>query len=312
MTDIRKLLVIANPQSRAGRTAERLPEIERALRRQGLSYELVCTQRPGHASEIARGARTREFDVIAVVGGDGTLNEVAQAYLDDEGRKVEGPDLAIIPSGTGGDFRKTLDLSGSLEEAVAQLRFGRRRAIDLGVLHARDHAGRNMMRAFVNIASFGVGGAALGLVNAAPKWLHGRATYLFGTLRALTSYRNVEVRLRIDGVPFYEGRIFSVAIANGRYFGGGMKIAPHADPSDGKLEVVVLGDLSPTEVVALAPKIYSGGHLGTQGVSLGSGRAIEAEPVHAWSSVLLDVDGEGPGKLPIRALVEPGALTFRG
>lgn len=300
----RGVLVIANPRSRAGATAERLPQIERALRRQGIPYELVCTQQHGHASEIAR--RGRDKDVIAVVGGDGTLNEVSQAYLD-----APGPDLAIIPSGSGGDFRKTFDLSESLDSAAAQIRFGTRKAVDLGVIEAFDHVGRPITRAFLNIASFGVGGAVAELVNATPKWLGGRATYFLGTLRALASYKNVEVRLRVDGAPFYEGRVFAVAIANGRYFGGGMKIAPHADPTDGKLEVVVLGDMGRTDVLALAPKIYSGAHLGAAYVSLAGGAVIEAEPLHTWSKVLIDLDGEGPGRLPLKATVRPGAVTMR-
>ncbi|MBI2396154.1 MAG: diacylglycerol kinase family lipid kinase [Deltaproteobacteria bacterium] len=310
MTEIRRVLVIANPRSRGGRTAERLPEVERALRRHGLSYELVCTQRSGHASEIARAALGRDVDAIAVVGGDGTLNEVVQAYCDDAGQPIAGPDLALIPSGAGGDFRKTLDLSGSIGEAVSQLRFGRRRAVDMGVLHAIDRHARPMVRAFVNVASFGAFGAAVDSDDVAP-WLGARGNQVVGSLLAVASFKNVAVRIHIDGVPFYEGKIFAVAIANGRYFGGGLKIAPHADPTDGRLDVVVLGDLSRASVLALAPKIYTGGHLGAAGVSLGGGRAIEAEPVHAWASVLLDVDGEAPGRLPLRAQLLPGALAFR-
>jgi diacylglycerol kinase family enzyme len=190
------VLVIANPESRNGATAEKLPDVERAFRRQGLGYELVCTQRAGHATEIARARRDAE--VIAIVGGDGTINEVVQSYLDDSGQVIAGPELAIIPSGSGGDFRKTLDLSGSIDEAVAQIRFGRSRAIDLGVLEAIDHRGQRLLRAFANIASFGIGGAVAELVNAGPK-SGGRATYLLGTLRALATYKNVEVRIRVDG-----------------------------------------------------------------------------------------------------------------
>lgn len=313
MTDPRKLLLIVNPSAGGGRTAERLPDVERALRRQGLAYELVCTQRPGHATELARAARQREVDLIAVVGGDGTLNEVVQAWVDDEGNRLEGgPELAVVPSSAASDFRRTLDLSGSLEEAVAQLRFGRNRSVDLGVVRAVDGSGRSVLRAFVNVASFGVGH----LPERAPAWLGerlgGRASHLLGALRGVASYRNVAVRLRVDGVPFYEGPIFAVAVANGRYFRAGMKIAPHADPSDGKLEVVVVGELAPADLVALGARIYTGGHLGMAGISLGSGRTVEAEPLHAWSNLPLDLDGEVPARLPFRAWLEPGALTFRG
>lgn len=306
-----RVLVVANPRSQGGATAKRLPDLERSLRRHGLPYELVCTTRRGHASEIAATERARACDVLAVVGGDGTLNEVAQAFVDERGEPRTGPDLAVIPSGSGGDFRRTLDLSGDLDEAIAHVRFGRRRACDLGVLHALDHAGRPIVRAFVNVASFGVGGQVDRIVDESPKWMGGRAVFFLGTLRALATFTNPEVRIRVDGAAFYEGKIFNVAIANGRYFGGGMKIAPHADPSDGRFEVVALGDLSRAEVLALSAKIYAGAHLGARGVSVGSGRVVEAEPVHPWQSVLLDVDGEAPGRLPARAVLLPGAITIR-
>jgi len=306
-----KILVIANPASGAGATARRLPEIERALRNHGLSYHLEPTERAGHASEIASTASARGFDVIAVVGGDGTLNETVQAFLGKDGNAVPGPDLAVIPSGSGGDFRKTLGLSGAIDEAVARLRYGQRRACDLGVLEMIDLHGQPKTHAFFNIASFGVGGLVDRIVNDSPKWMGGRAVFFLGTLRALASYKNAEVRIRIDGARFYEGPIFNCAIANGKYFGGGMKIAPHADPTDGRFEVVTLGDLSKPEILGLSPKIYSGAHLGEHGVTVGSGTVIEADPVHPWASVLLDVDGEAPGKLPVRATLRHGAVTMR-
>lgn len=306
-----RVLVIANPMSGGGATARRLPEIERALRRHGLRYQISCTTRPGHASVLAAGARARGVDVVAAVGGDGTLNEVAQAWIDADGKPVESPDLALIPSGSGGDFRKTVGLSNSIDEAVARIRYARPRPIDLGVLELSDHEGRPIRRAFVNIASFGVGGLTDEIVNRAPKWLGGKAVFFGGTVLAMLRYKNAGVRVRIDGAPFYEGPIFNVAIANGRYFGGGMKIAPHADPSDGRFEIVAIGDLAKTEVLALSSKIYSGSHLAETGVAVGQGKVVEAEPIHPWTSVLMDVDGEAPGKLPLRATLLPGAIALR-
>ena len=306
-----KLLVIANPSSGGGATGRRIPDVERALRRYGLPYQLACTTRPGHASEIAASGTARDVDVIAVVGGDGTLNEVSQAYISADGSVVRGPDLAVIPSGSGGDFRKTIGLSGTIDEAVARIRFGQRRVCDLGVLEMHDHSGKAMIRAFINIASFGVGGLVDKIVNEAPKWLGGKAVFYLGTLKATFQYKNAPVRIRVDGTPFYEGPIFNVAIANGRYFGGGMKIAPQADLGDGRFEVIALGDLSKPEVIALSGKIYAGSHLGNAGVTVGAGKVVEAEPIHPWSKVLLDVDGEAPGKLPMRASIREGALMLR-
>src|SRR5438270_62397 len=120
---------------------KRVGEIDDALRRYDLPHEIVLTRMRGHARELADAARADGVDVIAVVGGDGTLNEVVQAYLGESGEVVSGPDLALIPSGTGGDFRKTLGMSGALDEAVARIRHGTRRAVDLGVLRMSSNGG---------------------------------------------------------------------------------------------------------------------------------------------------------------------------
>src|SRR6185436_15245949 len=174
-------------------------------------------------------------------------------------------------------------LSGAVDEAISRIRHGTRRAIDLGVLRFFPHPGREEHRAFVNVTSFGIGGRVDQLVNAGPKWMGGRASFFVATARAMASWKNVAVRVKVDGAPWYEGPVFNVAIANGRYFGGGMMIAPHADPSDGRFEVVALGDLSRAEVFGLAPKIYKGAHLAADGVKVTSGARVEAELVHPWA-----------------------------
>ncbi len=300
-----RVRVILNPNAAAGAALHRVGEIGATLRQFDLPHEIVLTRSRGHAAELARAAREDGVDVIAVVGGDGTLNEVAQAYIGPDGEAVRGPDLALIPSGTGGDFKKTLGMSGALNEAVARIRHGQKRAIDLGVLRLMSHAGEERVHAFVNIASFGIGGQVDAIVNDSPKWIGGKAAFFVATVRAMAKYRNAAVRVKVDGKPWFEGPIFNVAIANGRFFGGGMMIAPHADPSDGRF------DLSRPEVIGLSAKIYQGAHLGSDGVRVTSGTRVEAEPMHPWSNVLLDVDGEQPGKLPVKATLLKGALTFR-
>jgi diacylglycerol kinase (ATP) len=306
-----RVRVILNPNAAAGAALHRVSAIGATLRQFDLPHEIVLTRSRGHAAELARAAREDGVDVIAVVGGDGTLNEVAQAYVGPDGEAIRGPDLALIPSGTGGDFKKTLGMSGALNEAVARIRHGQKRAIDLGVLRLVSHAGDERVHAFVNIASFGIGGQVDAIVNDSPKWIGGKAAFLVATVRAMARYKNASVRVKVDGKPWFEGPIFNVAIANGRFFGGGMMIAPHADPSDGRFECVAIGDLSRAEVIGLSAKIYQGAHLGSDGVRVTSGTRVEAEPMHPWSNVLLDVDGEQPGKLPVKATLLKGALTFR-
>lgn len=305
--------VILNPSAASGLAMRKIGEIGDVLRRYELRHEIVLTRAQGHAVELADAARADGVDVIAVVGGDGTLNEVVQAYVGADGVAIPGPDLALIPCGTGGDFKKTLGMSGALDEAIGRIRHGARRPIDLGVLRITDHGGNLRTHAFVNIASFGIGGQVDALVNAGgpARVLGGKAAFFVATLRAMAVYRNASVRVKVDGATWFEGPVFNVAIANGRFFGGGMMIAPQADPSDGRFEVVALGDLTRAEIVGLTPKVYRGAHLSQDGVRVTHGVRIEAEAIHPWATVLADVDGEQPGKLPLLATIAKGALTFR-
>jgi len=306
-----RVRVILNPRAAHGRALARLPEVEAALRRDELEHEIVLTQRPGHATELAKAATADGVDVIVAMGGDGTLNEVVQAFVGPEGEPIKGPDLALVPAGTGGDFKRTLGLEGSIEGAVARIRHGTRRPVDLGILHFEPHPGQSRVRAFVNVTSFGIGGEVDSIVNSSPKWLGGKASFFLATVRAMARYRNASVRVKVDGELWYEGPAFNVAIANGRFFGGGMMIAPDADLADGKLELVCIGDLSKIEAAGLSSKIYQGTHVSAPGVKVTCGAKIEAEPLHPWASVLMDVDGEQPGKLPLTASLANGALTFR-
>jgi diacylglycerol kinase (ATP) len=303
--------VIVNPAAAAGKALHLVGDIGEAMRRYDLTHEIVLTRERGHATELARAARGDGVDVIAVAGGDGTIGEVAQAYLGPDATPIKGPDLAVIPCGTGGDFRKTLGMSGALDEAVARIRHGARKPLDLGIVRLVGEGGIDIVRAFVNVASFGISGAVDTLVNAGPKWLGGRAAFFLGTLRAMATYRNAAVRVKVDGRIFFEGPAFNVAIANGRYFGGGMMIAPHADLGDGRFDIVAVGDLTRRETLGLSGKIYKGSHLAADGVRVTSGMSVDAEPVHAWASVLADIDGEQSGKLPLRADIAKGAITLR-
>jgi diacylglycerol kinase family enzyme len=119
------------------------------------------------------------------------------------------------------------------------------------------------------------------------------------------------VRVKVDGRVVLESPIMNVAIANGKYFGGGMKIAPDADPSDGAFDVIALQDLTRAEGVAISPRIYQGTHVGQPKVLSARGSLIEAEPLVPRSEVLIDMDGETPGRLPLRARVAKGALKIR-
>jgi diacylglycerol kinase (ATP) len=306
-----KLRVIMNPKAGSGSALRRLPTLKRLLEDRGIQAEIAETNAPGDAARLVHEARADGVECLLVMGGDGTLNEVSQGYLDAAGNPLPGPDIALAPSGTGGDFRKTFGLGTTLEEAVERLVTATPRALDLGVLELSSHSGATIRRAFLNITSFGLGGLTDRLVNSGPKWLGGRGAFFLGTLRAMVSYRNAPVRVTVDGQVFLEAPIVNVALANGQYFGGGMKIAPDAHASNGQLEVVALHDLTSVQVAALSRRVYQGTHVGQPGVSTTRGMLIHAESLVPHAEVLIDMDGETPGRLPLVARVAPGALRIR-
>lgn len=306
-----KLQLIVNPRAGSGRAAQRLPQIERALASHGIHYEKALTHAPGDATRLARAAASRGVDTIAAVGGDGTLNEIAQVYLDSEGNPIAGPSLALIPAGTGGDFRKSFGLPDDVHAAVARLHTAEPRPLDLGVVDLTDPSGEKRRCAFLNVMSFGMGGLVDKLVDTGPKWLGGRAAFLLGSVRAGLTYRNTPVSVRVDGTSYVQTPIFNVAVCNGRFFGGGMKVAPNADPHDGLFDVIAMCDLTRAQGIALAHRIYKGSHIGQREIEVARGRVVEAEPMRRNDEVLIDLDGEMPGKLPLIARIIPGAVRIR-
>ncbi|HVU05302.1 MAG TPA: diacylglycerol kinase family protein [Polyangiaceae bacterium] len=305
-----KIRVIVNPKAGAGAAGARLPLITRALEARGVAYDVVQTGGPGDATVLARRAREDGVTTIAVVGGDGTLNEVVQAYVGADGQPIEGPELALIPAGTGGDFRRALSVPKHPEAAVQRLLAGKAERVDLGVVDLTGDDGRPVRRAFVNIASFGVSGKIDRVVNRSPKWMGGRLAFALGSVRAMSTYRNAKVKVRVDGKDWYEGRVVVVAVANGRYFGGGMHIAPEAVLDDGLFDVVTVGDMSFLESLVVSPSLYRGKHLAAKRVTSIRGRLVEALPLGP-EPVYVDTDGEAPGRLPLAIRVLPGALTVR-
>jgi YegS/Rv2252/BmrU family lipid kinase len=305
------LRVVLNPTAASGGAAKKRSAIVRALTVGGAAPEVVQTEGPGDAGRLIRQARHDGVECVVIVGGDGTLNDAVQGFLEADGTVARGPDLGLIPSGTGGDFRRTFGLTDSVEAAAERVLNATPRPIDLGLLSVTSHEGSWLRRAFINITSFGIGGLTDRIVNSSPKWMGGKAAFLLGTLRAMLVYRNAPVRVVVDGKVCLEAPIFNVALANARYFGGGMMIAPEADPSDGLLDVIALHDLSRLQGIALAQRVYQGSHPGQPGVLVARGKVIEAEPLARDAEVLVDMDGETPGRLPLRAELSPGALRLR-
>jgi diacylglycerol kinase family enzyme len=278
-----------------------LPVVERTLRELGVSPTVVRTAGPEDATRLVREALRGGARGIAVLGGDGTLSEATNGFF--EAGEAIRPDafLAPISAGTGGDFRKSLGAGNvgtgkaSVEEIVRRMWSAKVRPIDVGHLRYVANDGSETHRVFLNITSFGIGGLVDRLVNDAPKWMGGGAAFFVGTVRALGRYQPQRVRVIVDDAAPREARITNVAVCNGQFFGGGMHVAP---------------DLR--AAARLTPRLYRGTHLGQAGVEHVRGRVVVAEPIEPTDHVLLDVDGEAPGRLPARFELKKGALLLRG
>jgi diacylglycerol kinase (ATP) len=303
--------VIVNPKSQGGRLGKRWVEIADTIAR-AFPFDEAVTKGPGDATTLTADALRGGAERIVAIGGDGTVNEVVNGFFDGAGKPI-APEatFGLIPFGTGGDFRRTFRLPTEIAEAAAVIAANHRRKIDVGRLSFVTLAGEKTSRMFANIASFGVSGVVDRMVNESGKKL-GRLSFMLATARAAWSYKNQRVTMTFDGdaKSRVEATINTVAIANGRFFGGGMKVAPDAIPDDGLFDVVALGDFGFGDVLTSGRRLYKGTHLSMDKVTTRRARVVEAEPIDPGAVVELDVDGEPPGRLPARFELLPAALWF--
>lgn len=305
-----RVLVILNPRSRGGATARRWPAVEAKLRAALGPLEVEATRAPRDAERIAREGVRAGVELLVVAGGDGTLSETAAGLLGAGlGQYAE---IAPLPLGTGGDFVRGLGLPADVDAAIARIAAGKTRRLDAGRIAFRDRRGHPATTHFLNIASIGISGLVTELVNRAPKALGGRLSFLIGTLRAIVRWQAGPVRLRVDGEIVHEGPLDLAAVANGSYFGGGMRVAPRACADDGLFDVVWIRGSSRSKLVRNLPLLYDGRHLALPEVASRRGVRVEAEPLDSDTETWMEVDGEPIGRLPASFELLPGALALRG
>jgi YegS/Rv2252/BmrU family lipid kinase len=270
-------------------------------------FTSYLTARPGDAATIARMKLVEGAEVIVCVGGDGTLNEVVNGFMDEHGPIRDDALLGFVPTGTGCDFIKTVPIPAGIEQSLDTIKEGYTKVIDLGRLqHYNDH-GLPVIRYFHNIASFGLGGEIDERVNKNSKALGPFISFIWATLASVLLYGKKNMHIQIDNSYDRKLIAWNIAVANGRYHGGGMLVAPDAIIDDGLFHITVIGNLSLGEVFRHFPKLYNGRIKDIRDVSILTGKTISA---FSDERVLLDCDGEQPGRLPIVANIIPAALRM--
>lgn len=303
----RKIVFIVNPSAAMGSTGREWPRIKALARDRLGPFQAFLTNGPGDAIRLTRLALLEGAEMVVCVGGDGTLNEVVNGFMGEDGPIQPEAMLGFIPRGTGCDFIKTVPIPRELNKALDLIKDPHARPIDLGRLKYREHNGYFSYRYFHNVVSFGLGGEVDERVNSTTKVFGGFISFIWATLVSILIYDKKRIHLKVDNGFEREVINWNVVVANGQYHGGGMWVAPGATVDDGLFHVTVIGDLTLAEVFLNLPKLYNGKILTIKKVKMLVGKKVEA---YSDQRVLLDVDGEQPGQLPVIIDIVPGALLI--
>lgn len=301
-----KTCVILNPAAGRGAAGQRRGELEAALRAAGVAYDLVATHARGGAAELASQAIERGYEAVVAVGGDGTINEVANGIL--AAPRGGEAALGIIPLGTGSDFVKMLDgfAGADLGAAARRLAAGLTRPVDVGQITV-EAGGRELRRYFVNGLGAGID-AQVAVEVPKVTWATGLAAYIIASMRALASYKPSPMTVRYDGKELRR-RLYFATVANGRWQGGGFLLTPAASLDDGALDLCIVPSLRLDQVIRYYPKLIDGSHVELKIVTMAQARQIE---ISSPTPFPVATDGEVVATDATRVVVEalPGALRL--
>ncbi len=303
-----KTRFIVNPRAANGLTGKKWPGILELLKSAyPFPFDSVLTEYPMHAVQLSREGIEAGCERIIAVGGDGTINEVLNGFIQNDRLLRDDAALGVLEIGTGADFQRTLHLPADPRKAVEGLGAAQPRKIDIGKAEYIALSGKRTTRYFINILDFGIGGAVVERVNRTSKRFGGRISFLWAILITLFSYRNKNIRFRCDGGDWESRTLNNFIAANGRFFGGGLMPAPDASLTDGVFDIVLFGNLGRREAIANLSRLRAGTHLDNPHVSVT--RKSRAEAV-SGEEVFIDMDGEFVGKLPVKVEILPAFLPL--
>jgi len=306
-----KYKIIVNPASGNRNTLRKWPEISARIHEIfNIPVEAEFTLGPGSGMTIARRALKAGATNIIVIGGDGTINEAVNGFFNKDKPLNPNATLSFLAYGTGSDLSKSFDIPADLDAALLQIRDGKTQNIDVGKINCKNTGERDISRYFLNMANFGIGGKVAVGSNRFPivKALGGRVSFYIHSFTAMLGYRNLAMKIVADGKKPIITKVRNAAIANGKFTGGGMYMAPFANMRDGKLDITILGDLSFLATLRLTHHVYKKKPLEHPKIHYSSGKIIEVE---CEKSISIDVDGESFGTLPATFEVIPKAIKIK-
>jgi diacylglycerol kinase (ATP) len=304
----RRLYAVVNPKAALGRASRFWPQLQKELQERIGSFHWDWTESPVHATSLVRTALQQGHDLIVSIGGDGTHNEAVNGFFTGGVNFNPRASLAVVPCGTGSDLCRSLGIRTGIASAVATILSGREREVDVGQLIFSQASSPACERLFLNVASMGLSARVNNNLGSQPHFLGGSGRFLLAAVRTLIVHRQDRLSLEIDGKLFPDQLNSLVAAANGMFFGGGMRIAPHARLDDSLLDVVMIGTVSLWDLILWGPRFYRGKYLNHPGVQYLQASTIVAK---SQDSVPVEVDGETVGTLPATFTIMPRAVRLR-
>jgi YegS/Rv2252/BmrU family lipid kinase len=282
-------LVIVNPASGRPDGGAGWRAIEGALRDAGVTFDVIHTEQPGHGAEIASAALLQGRRHLAVAGGDGSVNEVVHGIMNAGLGDTREVTLAVIPTGTGNDWARTLGITRRPTDIARTIADGRTMLHDVGAI---DLPGRDPVRRwFINVAGAGYDAY---VTERVPRPVPSAFTYLRIALEGLARYRAPHFRITADGETL-EGPLLLAFVANAQYCGNRMHVVPTARVDDGQLDVLAVRELSLLAVLPKLVKLYAGRILGDRAV-----RHLRAQRVRIDTEppAVIQADGQIVGRTP--------------
>lgn len=291
-------LVIYNPAAGRGRVQVQWSQVEQALRAAGINFEAVATQAPLDAMQLARQAPAKYAQVIGV-GGDGTIHEIVNGVLQTSGEHETIP-IGLIPLGNGDDFAKVIPPETSIggkpfdwRVAVQKIARGQTQLFDAGRIlgdHLRPGYGDGV-HYFINGMDVGFGALAAQNFATTPKILKGMSAYLGAILKTMIDYPSLHLRIQLDDLPPFEQSTTMTVITNGRCFGNGFWVCPHAQVDDGLFDLMIAQSVSRLTILRMIPKLMNGTHIDEPIVRMAQARRVVLE---SDAPLVVETDGEIP------------------
>lgn len=283
--------IIFNPTAGAGRSHKALETVEELLKEKHKEYTIDKTEYREHAIELARGAVGKGYEGIISVGGDGTLLEVAQALQD------TGEILGVIPAGTGNDFREAIGIPNDVAEALEIILAGHSMRVDTGLINGK--------KTFINVAGTGFDVEVIRNTNKIRKIFTGGFAYLLGIIMSIIGYKNINLHITADGKKLERTALLMV-VANGKCFGGGLRISPNSNVADGYFNVVILNKVAKPRILIELPKLKKGQ---LEKISVAEQFICKEITIECDKKQSFDLDGEIAGETPMTFTLKEKALN---